>query len=306
MFRMKQNLTMRLGKLIILNARDECLAAPVSYTPNEFVTNALQHSNVKLTWDDEDTERIKVTRRKFSKQDLKEMDFTAYLASDSEESVDYSKYSSLLEKEEESEKEDMEITFISGLSDKASQLLEKKKQSDLIKNETVFESNLRKQREKKKAKKLAKRAESDPLVDENESEHDSDPFFKFDDSEYKLNEKEDKKTMSKAEVRKAARLLEKEEAKSNAQLELLLMDDQDSQHFDQKSILKKQKHSKKKKAVLEDTQDQFEMNFADPRFSQVFSSHHYAIDPTNSQFKKTENMKALLSERRKRRKNEEN
>jgi hypothetical protein len=298
---------MRLGKVFnILKIRDECVAAPVSYNPNEFVTNALQHSSVKLTWDDDDTERIKVTRRKFSKQDLKEMDFKAYLASDSEESVDYNKYSTLLEKEEESEKEDMEITFISGLSNKASQLLEKKKQSDLIKNETVFESNLRKQREKKKAKKLAKRAESDPLVDENESQHDSDPFFQFDDSEYAVKSKV-KKDKTKAEARREAQRLRKEEAKSNAQLELLLMDDQDSQHFDQKSILKKQKLSKKKKTVLEDTQDQFEMNLADPRFSQVFSSHHYAIDPTNPQFKKTENMKKLLGERRKRaKKNEEN
>jgi hypothetical protein len=234
------------------------------------------------------------------------MDFKAYLASDSEESVDYNKYSTLLEKEEESEKEDMEITFISGLSDKASQLLEKKKQSDLIKNETVFESNLRKQREKKKAKKLAKRAESDPLVDENESQNDSDPFFQFDDSEYAVKSKDNNKGNTKAEARREAQQLRKEEAKSNAQLELLLMEDQDSQHFDQKSILKKQKLSKKKKVVLEDTQDQFEMNLTDPRFSQVFSSHHYAIDPTNPQFKKTENMKKLLGERRKRaRKNED-
>lgn len=232
------------------------------------------------------------------------MDFKAYLASDSDESVDYTKYSSLLEKEEESEKEDMEITFISGLSGKASQLLEKKKQSDSIKNETVFEANLRKQREKKKAKKLAKRSESDPLVDENESGHDSDPFFKFDDSEYTKPPKE--KSKSKAQERKEAKIAEKETAKSNSQLELLLLDHQDSQHFDQKSILKKQKLSKKKKTVLEDTQDQFEMDISDPRFSQVFSSHHYAIDPTNPQFKKTENMKKLLSERRKRAKFENN
>ena len=224
------------------------------------------------------------------------MDFKSYLASDSDDSVDYSKYSSLLEKEEESEKEDMEITFVSGLSNKASQLLEKKKESDLIKNETVFESNLRKQREKKKAKRLAKRSESDPLVDENESGDHSDPFFKFDDSEYTKPQKDKTKPKGKKE----ARIAEKEAAKSNSQLELLLMDDQDSQHFDQKSVLKKQKLVKKKKMVLEDTQDQFEMDLADPRFSQVFSSHHYAIDPTNSQFKKTENMKKLLSERRKR------
>ena len=34
--------------------RDECEALPARYRPNEFVTEALQHSRVKLTWDSDD------------------------------------------------------------------------------------------------------------------------------------------------------------------------------------------------------------------------------------------------------------
>ncbi len=62
--------------------------SPIVYEPNEFSTEALRHSKVKLTWDDDDPDRLKVTRRKFTKEDLKNMDFQAYIASDEEDSED--------------------------------------------------------------------------------------------------------------------------------------------------------------------------------------------------------------------------
>jgi hypothetical protein len=119
--------------------RDTAQEAPAAYQPVEFVTQALQHSSVKLTWDTDDPERQKTTRKKFSKQDLKDMDFKAYLASDSEENLDEldeetkKKYKALLANGsgEESGGEDMEITFAPGLSEKASKLLEEKKERDV-------------------------------------------------------------------------------------------------------------------------------------------------------------------------------
>ncbi|CAG8434877.1 12895_t:CDS:2 [Ambispora gerdemannii] len=36
---------------------DECYEAPAEYKPVDFVTDALQHSNVKLTWDNDDPDR---------------------------------------------------------------------------------------------------------------------------------------------------------------------------------------------------------------------------------------------------------
>jgi hypothetical protein len=131
----------------------------------------LQHSKVKLTWDTEDPERTKITRKKFTKEDLKDMDFKAYLASSSSEEEAFSdddkedlqsKYRALLEDADEQDKnEDMEITFTPGLSEKASKLLEKKKEKEELEDETVFEGYLRKRKEKKKLNKAMKAKDSE-------------------------------------------------------------------------------------------------------------------------------------------------
>lgn len=67
--------------------RDECERIPDGYRPNEFVTDALQHSKVKLTWDADDGTRKEVQKRAFtgSRADLDENDLKAYLGSDSSE-----------------------------------------------------------------------------------------------------------------------------------------------------------------------------------------------------------------------------
>ena len=70
--------------------RDECSRIPSSYRPNEFVTAALQHSKVKLTWDAEDAQRKEIQQRAFSgsRKDLDENELRAYLASDHSSSED--------------------------------------------------------------------------------------------------------------------------------------------------------------------------------------------------------------------------
>lgn len=67
--------------------RDECDRIPDGYRPNEFVTDALQHSKVKLTWDADDKARKEVQRRAFSgsRADIDENDLKAYLGTDSSE-----------------------------------------------------------------------------------------------------------------------------------------------------------------------------------------------------------------------------
>ena len=66
-------------------SRDECESIPDSYRPNEFVTDALQHSKVKLTWDADDGTRKEAQKRAFtgSRADIDENDLKAYLGSDS-------------------------------------------------------------------------------------------------------------------------------------------------------------------------------------------------------------------------------
>ena len=68
-------------------ARDECDDIPDGYRPNEFVTDALQHSKAKLTWDADDRSRKEAQKRAFtgSRADIDENDLKAYLGSDSSE-----------------------------------------------------------------------------------------------------------------------------------------------------------------------------------------------------------------------------
>ena len=70
--------------------RDECTKLPDGYRPNDFVTEALQHSKVKLTWDADDRARKEVQKRAFggSRKDIDENDLKAYLGSDSEDDND--------------------------------------------------------------------------------------------------------------------------------------------------------------------------------------------------------------------------
>ncbi|EFX05532.1 pre-rRNA processing protein [Grosmannia clavigera kw1407] len=69
--------------------RDECTEVPTNYKPVDFVTEALQHSKVKLTWDlhPEDASRKDLVKKAFSgtPSELIENDLRAYLASGSED-----------------------------------------------------------------------------------------------------------------------------------------------------------------------------------------------------------------------------
>ncbi|KAL6719146.1 pre-rRNA-processing protein esf1 [Lecanora helva] len=70
--------------------RDECETVPSGYRPNEFVTDALQHSKVRLTWDADDVSRKEVQKRAFggSRAEIDENEFKAYLGSDTSEDED--------------------------------------------------------------------------------------------------------------------------------------------------------------------------------------------------------------------------
>lgn len=69
---------------------------------------------------------------------------------------------------------DMEVTFTSGLSELAEQLIEKKKRAEEDKDKTVWEQYLDKRREKKREHRKRKREEED---EGSEREYDeADPF----------------------------------------------------------------------------------------------------------------------------------
>ncbi|KAI8052318.1 hypothetical protein BDF22DRAFT_687666 [Syncephalis plumigaleata] len=301
----------------------------------EFATQALQHSNITLTWDDDDPDRVKTLRQKFNKNDLQDMDFKAYLASSSGESDNEDvetmrqRYKTLLNEaandDEEKEKMpegDMEITFTPGLSETASELLEKKKTREEQKEETTLEKYMRKQREKRQARKEKNKqkttsttlSEEAPFSDD-EVDMD-DPYFReaMEEEGFAVepmtNGKNKDKKSKKKQTLTAEEKLERD--RERAELELLLMDSKDDrEHFDMKKIVKheknkgkKQRHKRNKHDDGDDDgdelQDSFKMDVSDPRFTALHESHHFAIDPTNPQFKKTNAMKQLLDERQRR------
>jgi hypothetical protein len=65
--------------------RDKCVDLPSGYKPSEFVTDALSHSKVKLTWDADDKRRQEVQKKAFSRAEIDENDMLAYIGSASSE-----------------------------------------------------------------------------------------------------------------------------------------------------------------------------------------------------------------------------
>jgi hypothetical protein len=75
--------------------------------------------------------------------------------------------------------------------------------------------------------------------------------------------------------------------KSQAELELLTMDEDNEKHFNFNSRLPKKAQ----------TEDEFLVDVKDPRFSAIYSSHHYNMDPSNPQFKDNKSSKAFAAEK---------
>ncbi|KAI9724067.1 MAG: hypothetical protein M1812_000785 [Candelaria pacifica] len=347
--------------------RDECESIPDGYRPNEFVTDALQHSKVRLTWDADDGVRKEAQKRAFtgSRAELDENDLRAYLGSDSSEDeeptpaegteegkqldaklskkeAERQRMRSLLglsdnaasikpRKEPGAPMGDMQITFAPGLSSetKKTSVFENEPEQE----ETTVERYVRKEKERKARRKQKAKSGGIPEGGEidgvkvaaeeldavNELQDKSgdlgfdDPFF---------TAPEDDKAAASA-LRKEERRKKREQraadeaatATKRAELELLMVDDEraDVAHFDMNEIQRAEKRAKKKgkkakkgkESELQAEQEGFQMDVQDPRFSRLFESHEFAIDPTNPRFKGTEGMKALLEEgRRKRRRDD--
>jgi hypothetical protein len=215
--------------------RDECDKVPETYKPVEFVTNALQSSKVKLTWDmhPEEASRKESINRAFtgSRANIEENDLKAYLASDSEDDEDVQGANGDEEEDDDapklSKKElarkkmrealglaeeaaprrskdapvgDMQITFTSALSES------KSKAADA--EETTLEKYKRKEKERKEKKRQASKAKRAPDEDGDEEEHvttavSADDDLGFDDPFFTT---EGTAAPSKASVRKEDRL----------------------------------------------------------------------------------------------------
>jgi NUC153 domain len=346
--------------------REECEKIPDGYKPNEFVTDALQHSKVKLTWDAEDVSRKEAQARAFrgGRQEIDENDLKAYLGTDSSDdepedppaTISVALSANVMSKKEKERQKmrallglgaepvksskmeqgpvgDLQVTFSSGLSggveNKAS-VFENEPEIE----ETTVEKYVRKERERKQKRKekLKHTTETAPgatvaddignlgagAKDAGGKAQDlgfDDPFFAAPE-----NDKASASKMRKEERLKKRAEREAEEAANaakRAELELLMVDDKDTEvrHFDmneiekaEKRAKKKGKHRKRDKSSMEGelVTDNFKLDTQDPRFApRLFGNHEFAIDPTNPKFKGTAGMKALLDEGRKRRAKED-
>lgn len=168
--------------------RDECRKLPSGYKPNEFVTDALTHSKVRLTWDADDTTRKEVQKRAFSRAEIDENDLQAYIGSDSdsdgEAGADDTADGPKLTKAEQQRQKmraalglgsapvksskkgakadaapvgEMQVTFSSGLTGPSGE--DKKEKSSVFENtpeeanETTREKYVRKEKERKQRRK---------------------------------------------------------------------------------------------------------------------------------------------------------
>lgn len=309
----------------------------LEYEPNRFSSTALCQAKVDVTWDETEFDRL--SRRIGSMQhkelesiveENKYADIIAPPESDSDEGVDdqpdwlkfaidsngdrvlseeekIAMYRKLLMEKldnEESgddgdvnEKEgEKELVWTPGLKSSVLKRMEKRERNR--ENTGVINDYLEKKREKKKKKKedrVKKRTVSEKeqadIVDNNMNEEvDAVPSY----SQAKKNKKKQK--MHKIE--------DKTEAKNVADLELLVMADGDKVqdvHTDKDGLSSKQGRKKKKKKKVVMVENEFQLDVNDARFSALYTSQHFHIDPSSSQFKKSTNMAALVNEQIKRR-----
>ncbi|XP_043722003.1 pre-rRNA-processing protein ESF1-like [Telopea speciosissima] len=269
---------------------------PTNYEGLDFHSRALQHSKIHLTWDDDEPQRAKTLKRKFNVDQLADLELKEFLASDDGESEDddddndeafdgqfdkkldkREKYRALIQSGDgsdgEEEEKDMEITFNTGLEDVSKRILEKKDK----KSETVWETYLRKRSEKKKARKKNTKYSSEDDSSDTDREVPEQPDDFFIEEPSLRNSKKEKQQQG----------TDKEQEASRAELELLLADD----HLGDQSLkgynlkLKKAKGKKGKEIPMADKLPS--TDYDDPRFSSLFTSPLFALDPTDPHFKRS-------------------
>ena len=300
----------------------------------------------------EEASRKEDIKRAFtgSRSDIQENDLRAYLASDSEDSDagaddfgvdDETKAGEpKLSKKELARKRmrealglgaeatksskneptgEMEMTFT------ADDLGGHETKPDVPEEETTVERYMRKERERKAAKKsqsLSKRdgakvaeAPKDVNTEKDGDLGFDDPFFQTEGPVKVSKTSQKKEERLKKRAQKEAEATE--DAAEKARLQKLMADESKGaaehlDHFDMNEIARaekqkdkknKKKQKKQKKEGTEDRgglQQDFEMDVTDERFKNVFENHEFAIDPSDPKFQATPGMKKLLQERRKR------
>ena len=292
--------------------RDTATSVPDDHEPADFVTDALQHSKPKLTWEADDPGRKRLISEAF-KRDAESGKWEALLGSSEDEEEENNtedlreKYRQLLLGGDSTipdhEVEDYEDEVFGEEIHAAAPECQKKE-------ETTIEKYKRKEQERKQRRRQEKQArKQEPPI----------PDLRFNDPLFADSPSTSAKRKEKQAKRAAKFAAETSSAQKAEELDLLMHDEvsqaQDGNHFNINHILKARKASKlknkgkKKKRDAEkenDLQEGFEMDIHDPRFADVFTGGDFAIDPNSAAFKKgLTGMEALLQETRRRKRAEE-
>ncbi|KAI3470362.1 hypothetical protein Pfo_027025 [Paulownia fortunei] len=285
--------------------RDVATEAPADYEGLDFQTRALQHSNIHLTWDEDEPQRAKNLKRKLNDEQLAELELKEFLASDESETDDddnvdgtedstvkkckkRDKYRALIqsgdgsdEDHEEDNDQDMEVTFNSGLEDISKRILEKKDK----KSETVWEAYLRKRKEKRKASKNGSKYSSEDSGSDTDQELAEQPDDFFVEEPSAMGNKGDR--VKSTQKRNSSQETTQEAEASRAELELLAADDMGADTNLKGYNLKPKKSKGKKGKGIPDEGKIPTVDYDDPRFSAIFTSPLFALDPTDPQFKRS-------------------
>lgn len=278
---------------------------PSTYKPSLFTTTALQQIKVHLTWDETDPRRLEAMQNAFAKgkeANPQDVDLSAFLASSSDdESEDIQentakieemddniskkkkveKYKELLQdlgnnNDKETNPVELEITWEPGLQKAAKDLVKTKQKAEQL---TPWEQYLNKRKDKKKKKQKEK---SSQLKQDSEN------------SEFCEDEINSTRKDSSAD-----------EEKDNKDAEMLgLLLDKDVTIEDKKN--NKLKKTRKEKLRKTKELKNFHVDVADPRFSALYTSHLFNIEPADPHFRETEGMKAFMKEKQRQRKKNKN
>ena len=312
--------------------RDTATEPPPHYDfdPNKLEQATLAHSKLKVSWDEEEQERrVVLTKRDFKPSELENLDYEAYLASDTEgsdesEDEDRAQRTAALkalaaeaEAEAEAEEPDqgMEVTWNVGLKEKAETMLREREARKSEAGLTAWELLEKKRKEKKKAARLERKrrregeGEGEPDSDADDLAHlragGNDDFFQLDPGP-EFGPREGVTQQPKAAPDTKAKEGKGKKGKKGARAEEDA-DDGDG-HFDMTTIVKahklgkRGKHAKRRAAALGPAAQggDFELDMSDPRFGAVFSNKDFSIDPTQPDFRGTAQMDKLIEERQRR------
>ncbi|GAV75883.1 NUC153 domain-containing protein [Cephalotus follicularis] len=291
--------------------RDAATEAPVNYEGLNFETRALQQSEVHNTWDDDEPQRLKTLKGIFKLSELELKEIIASDSSDTDDDDDHENagedkldkkhkkqelYHALIQsgngsdEDGEDDGQDMEVTFNTGLEDISKRILEKKDK----KSETVLEAYLRKRREKKKDRKNKYRHSSDDESIDTDQEHIEQPddFFV---EEPAIKKIKDGRSISGKEEKQ---IQDREAEASRAELELLLADEKGKDTGLKGYNLNPKKAKGKKGKEVPDESKIPTADYDDPRFSSLFTSPLFALDPTDPRFKRSAAYARQLAQKR--------